>query len=101
MTIKARIALHVEQIPERFKLAQLLSTTVQMKEGSRSAVINALWSYIKINKLQDKVDRRAIKCDQKLRYVSVFIFSQISTTDLRCHRSSRPIKCSFSKYRNC
>jgi len=31
-----------------------------------------MWSYIKFNKLQDKVDRRVLKCDGKMRYVFGF-----------------------------
>lgn len=70
MTTKARIVLHVDQIPERYKLSPMLSEMLQMKEGSRSSITNALWSYVKIHKLQDKVDRRSIKCDSKLKAVS-------------------------------
>jgi SWI/SNF-related matrix-associated actin-dependent regulator of chromatin subfamily D len=44
---------------------------LQMNEGSRSSITNALWSYVKIHKLQDKVDRRSIKCDAKLKTVTL------------------------------
>ena len=75
MTIKARIALHIEQTPERYKLADGLRDMLQMKEGSRTAIVNAIWSYIKLHKLQDKVDRRAIKADGRIRYVRCWFFT--------------------------
>ena len=41
-----------------------------MKEESRINVIHALWNYIKINGLQDKVDRRTVRTNDELRAVS-------------------------------
>ena len=49
-----------------FKAANLLC----LKEESRINVINALWNYIKINGLQDKVDRRTVRTNDELRAVS-------------------------------
>jgi len=40
-----------------------------VKEDSRMGVIQALWNYIKLQGLQDKVDRRVIRADDKLRPV--------------------------------
>jgi SWI/SNF-related matrix-associated actin-dependent regulator of chromatin subfamily D len=40
-----------------------------MKEDSRINVINALWNYVKINGLQDKVDRRTVRTNDELRAV--------------------------------
>jgi len=34
-------------------------------------VIQALWNYIKLQGLQDKVDRRVIRADEKLKPVSI------------------------------
>jgi SWI/SNF-related matrix-associated actin-dependent regulator of chromatin subfamily D len=41
-----------------------------MKEETRTGIITALWHYIKVNGLQDKVDRKIIRPDAKLRPVS-------------------------------
>jgi SWI/SNF-related matrix-associated actin-dependent regulator of chromatin subfamily D len=38
-------------------------------------VIQALWNYIKLQGLQDKVDRRMIRADDKLKLVSFFLAS--------------------------
>lgn len=40
-----------------------------MKEDSRTGVIQALWNYIKTQNLQDKVDRRVVRADARLRPV--------------------------------
>ena len=69
MTTKARIVLHIDQTPEKFKLSPRLADMLQMKEASRASITSALWSYVKINKLQDKVDRRIIRPDERLRSV--------------------------------
>ncbi len=40
-----------------------------LREDSRVGVIQALWTYIKLQGLQDKADRRMIRADDKLRMV--------------------------------
>jgi SWI/SNF-related matrix-associated actin-dependent regulator of chromatin subfamily D len=80
--------MHLEQIPEQYKLSPELGKSrvvvffmatsdsdataniLGIKEESRIGVIQALWNYIKINGLQDKVDRRRIRADDHLRQVS-------------------------------
>lgn len=47
------------------QVANLLS----LKEDSRINVVHAFWNYIKINGLQDKVDRRAVRTNDELRAV--------------------------------
>jgi hypothetical protein len=42
-----------------------------IKEESRIGVIQALWNYIKVQSLQDKVDRRVIRADEYLRPVRI------------------------------
>ena len=50
-----------------YRVANLLC----LKEDSRINVINALWNYIKINGLQDKVDRRKVITNDELRAVGL------------------------------
>lgn len=52
-----------------------------LKEESRINVIHALWNYIKINGLQDKVDRRTVRTNDELRAVS---FPERQTSPLQC-----------------
>lgn len=77
--------MHLEQTPEQYKLSPDLGISVTfvfaashigfpahvlgIKEESRIGVIQTLWSYIKLNGLQDKVDRRRIRADEFLRPV--------------------------------
>jgi hypothetical protein len=50
----------------------LLGNVIGIKEDSRIGVIQALWNYIKIQGLQDKMDRRMIRADDQLRPVRSF-----------------------------
>ncbi len=40
-----------------------------LKEETRTGVIQAVWNYIKLQDLQDKIDRRTIRPDAALRPV--------------------------------
>ena len=71
MPVTARVILHLKRIPERYKLVDQLIDVLDMKEETRTGTITALWHYIKVNGLQDKVDRRIIRPDAKLRPVSI------------------------------
>jgi SWIB-domain-containing proteins implicated in chromatin remodeling len=89
--------MYLEHFPEQFKVLPELGTPsyihpsvhrftickgniLGIKEESRTGVIRALWNYIKIQGLQDKVDRRMVRADDQLRHVrrvffNVFLFS--------------------------
>ncbi|KAH0834162.1 SWI/SNF complex 60 kDa subunit [Lanmaoa asiatica] len=80
---RVRILMHLEQTPEQYKVSPDLGKSIVfpfaashagpsayvlgIKEESRIGVIQALWNYIKLNGLQDKVDRRRIRADDYLR----------------------------------
>ncbi|TFY76960.1 hypothetical protein EWM64_g7050 [Hericium alpestre] len=64
---KVRIILHLEHHPEQYKVHPELGNILGIKEESRAGVIQTLWNYIKINGLQDKVDRKRIHADAALR----------------------------------
>ena len=51
-----------------------LGTVLGIKEESRLGVVQTLWNYIKVQGLQDKVDRRLIRADDKLRPVGSYMF---------------------------
>ena len=46
-----------------------LASLLGVKEDSRVGVVQALWNYIKVQGLQDKVDRRMVRADAHLRQV--------------------------------
>ncbi|KAF9528814.1 SWI/SNF complex 60 kDa subunit [Crepidotus variabilis] len=64
---KIRVVMHLEHFPEQYRVLPELGTVLGIKEGSRIEVIQTLWNYIKLQGLQDKVDRRQIRADDKLR----------------------------------
>jgi len=64
---KIRIILYLENFPEQYKVLPELGTVLGIKEESRLGVVQTLWNYIKVQGLQDKVDRRLIRADDKLR----------------------------------
>jgi SWI/SNF-related matrix-associated actin-dependent regulator of chromatin subfamily D len=57
-------------------IALYTANILGIKEESRIGVIQALWNYIKIQGLQDKVDRRMIHADEYLRPVGSSCFSE-------------------------
>ncbi|KIY65666.1 SWI/SNF complex 60 kDa subunit, partial [Cylindrobasidium torrendii FP15055 ss-10] len=63
---RARIILFLEHFPEQFKVSPELGNILGIKEESRIGVVQALWSYIKLQNLQDKADRRMVHADEKL-----------------------------------
>ncbi|KAJ3507246.1 hypothetical protein NLJ89_g6411 [Agrocybe chaxingu] len=64
---KIRIVMYLEHFPEQYKVLPELSSILGIKEDSRLGVIQTLWNYIKLQGLQDKVDRRLIRADERLR----------------------------------
>lgn len=57
----------------------LPGSIIGVKEESRIGVIHALWNYIKIQGLQDKVDRRMVRPDDRLRIVGCFFHALSSS----------------------
>jgi len=66
---KIRLILHLLQHPEQYRVLPELGNILGIKEESRAGVIQALWTYIKTNNLQDKVDRKRIHADAALRSI--------------------------------
>ncbi|KAM6493215.1 SWI/SNF complex protein [Amanita muscaria] len=65
---RIRVILYLDHFPEQYKVLPELApvNVIGIKEESRIGVIQALWNYIKLLNLQDKIDRRLIKADDKL-----------------------------------
>ncbi|KAI6012847.1 SWI/SNF complex 60 kDa subunit [Pisolithus microcarpus] len=77
---RIRVIIHLEQNPEQYKISPELGNVLGIKEESQIGVIQTLWNYIKINGLQDKVDRRRIKADDYLRPIfgaDTVVFQQL------------------------
>jgi SWI/SNF-related matrix-associated actin-dependent regulator of chromatin subfamily D len=61
------VLLHPPLLLSDLVAAQVLG----IQEDSRTGIIQALWNYIRIHGLQDKVDRRQIRADEHLRPVRI------------------------------
>ncbi|KAG6865588.1 hypothetical protein C0991_001137 [Blastosporella zonata] len=64
---KLRVVMYLDHFPEQYKIVGELGAILGIKTESRIGVIQALWNYIKVQGLQDKVDRRMIRADERLR----------------------------------
>lgn len=58
--------------PPQFKLDPRLARLLGIHTQTRSAIIQALWQYIKTNKLQDSHDKEYINCDKYFQQVTPF-----------------------------
>ncbi|RKP07180.1 SWI/SNF complex 60 kDa subunit, partial [Thamnocephalis sphaerospora] len=76
----AKIAIHLVQSRDRFKLAEPLAELLGVDVASRIEVVVALWEYIKLNNLADADEKRRITNDdalQKIFGVPVMMFPRI------------------------
>ncbi|KAF8588121.1 SWI/SNF complex 60 kDa subunit [Ramaria rubella] len=99
VSVPARVILHLKRTPERYKLVEPLVEVLDMKEETRTGIITALWHYIKVNGLQDKVDRKIIRPDAKLRAifgVDQITFQQLPDVVNRCLKPVDPVVLSYT-----
>ncbi|KAJ7065926.1 SWI/SNF complex 60 kDa subunit [Mycena belliarum] len=91
---KVRLIMYLEHYPEQFRVIPELGNILGIKEDSRIGVIQALWNYIKIQGLQDKVDRRLVRADDKLRSIfsgETILFQKLPELVNRCLAAPDPI----------
>ncbi|KAJ7355471.1 SWI/SNF complex protein [Mycena albidolilacea] len=91
---KVRLIMYLEHYPEQFRVIPELGNVLGIKEDSRIGVIQALWNYIKIQGLQDKVDRRLVRADDKLRPIfngENILFQKLPELVNRCLVAPDPI----------
>ncbi|KAF8312533.1 SWI/SNF complex 60 kDa subunit [Clavulina sp. PMI_390] len=92
-TIRVRILLHLDHTPERCQVAASLGDVLGLRQGSRVEVITALYQYIKLHGLQDKIDRRIVKPDDALRRAGLpetFPFQDVPSVVHRFLHPSEP-----------
>ena len=59
-----------DEQPERFRLSQALTQTLDVEEADRAEVVMGLWEYVKAMGLQEDEEKRSVRCDERLRQVS-------------------------------
>ena len=64
-----------DEQPERFRLSQALSQTLDAEEADRAEVVMGIWEYVKAGGLQEDEEKRSVRCDDRLRQV---IYDQFS-----------------------
>jgi len=69
------ISLTRVESPERFRLSKLLSEILDTDEEDKMGAVLGIWDYIKAMGLQEDEEKRAVRCDERLRAVSSAHFS--------------------------
>eukprot|EP00656_Telonema_subtile_P056157 TRINITY_DN8911_c0_g1_i1.p1 TRINITY_DN8911_c0_g1~~TRINITY_DN8911_c0_g1_i1.p1 ORF type:complete len:359 (-),score=119.56 TRINITY_DN8911_c0_g1_i1:290-1366(-) len=69
VSLEAMMLLHLDFNPRRFKLSKELCDTLQLanQPETRPKVLEALWHYIKVMKLQDSTNTLQVNNDSKLK----------------------------------
>jgi SWI/SNF-related matrix-associated actin-dependent regulator of chromatin subfamily D len=60
---------------ERFRLSKSLSEILDTDEEDKMGAVLGIWDYIKAMGLQEDEEKRAVRCDERLRAVCVTCFS--------------------------
>jgi SWI/SNF-related matrix-associated actin-dependent regulator of chromatin subfamily D len=61
------------ETPERFRLSKALSDVLDTDEEDKSGAVLGVWDYVKAMGLQEDEEKRAVRCDERLRAVSLLI----------------------------
>ncbi|XP_069502121.1 SWI/SNF-related matrix-associated actin-dependent regulator of chromatin subfamily D member 3 isoform X2 [Ambystoma mexicanum] len=69
VSVRCTLLLMLDYQPPQFKLDPRLARLLGIHTQTRSAIIQALWQYIKTNKLQDSHDKEFINCDKYFQQI--------------------------------
>ena len=58
-----------DENPERYQLSPALAEVLDTNEGDRAGVVLGIWDYIRAMGLQEDEEKRAIRCDDRLKAV--------------------------------
>jgi SWI/SNF-related matrix-associated actin-dependent regulator of chromatin subfamily D len=59
------------ETPERFRLSKSLSDVLDTDEEDKSGAVLGIWDYVKAMGLQEDEEKRAVRCDDRLKAVSL------------------------------
>jgi SWI/SNF-related matrix-associated actin-dependent regulator of chromatin subfamily D len=68
--INVTINLTRAETPERFRLSKALADVLDTDEEDKSGAVLGIWDYVKAMGLQEDEEKRAVRCDEKLKAVS-------------------------------
>ena len=89
-----------DEQPERFRLSQALTQTLDAEEADRAEVVMGIWEYVKAMGLQEDEEKRSVRCDDRLRQVICNPFSTFSRCFANKPRSSERTLFSFHRFQN-
>jgi SWI/SNF-related matrix-associated actin-dependent regulator of chromatin subfamily D len=89
-----------DELPERFRLSQALSQTLDAEEADRAEVVMGIWEYVKAMGLQEDEEKRSVRCDDRLRQVRCSQFSAAAKVIANIPRSLVPTLSSFHRSQN-
>ncbi|KAJ8277033.1 hypothetical protein GJAV_G00070720 [Gymnothorax javanicus] len=69
VSVRCTLLLMLDYQPPQFKLDPRLARLLGIHTQTRSAIIQALWQYVKTNKLQDAHDKELINCDRYFQQI--------------------------------
>uniref|UniRef100_A0AAR2K8C5 DM2 domain-containing protein n=1 Tax=Pygocentrus nattereri TaxID=42514 RepID=A0AAR2K8C5_PYGNA len=69
VNVRCTLLLMLDYQPPQFKLDPRLARLLGIHTQTRSCIIQALWQYIKTNKLQDSHDKEYINCDKYFQQI--------------------------------
>ncbi|XP_077480461.1 SWI/SNF-related matrix-associated actin-dependent regulator of chromatin subfamily D member 3b isoform X2 [Stigmatopora argus] len=69
VSVRCTLLLMLDYQPPQFKLDPRLARLLGIHTQTRSCIIQALWQYVKSNKLQDSHDKEYINCDKYFQQI--------------------------------
>ncbi|XP_034718115.1 SWI/SNF-related matrix-associated actin-dependent regulator of chromatin subfamily D member 3b isoform X2 [Etheostoma cragini] len=69
VSVRCTLLLMLDYQPPQFKLDPRLARLLGIHTQARSCIIQALWQYVKTNKLQDSHDKEYINCDKYFQQI--------------------------------
>uniref|UniRef100_A0A8C4X733 SWI/SNF related BAF chromatin remodeling complex subunit D3a n=1 Tax=Erpetoichthys calabaricus TaxID=27687 RepID=A0A8C4X733_ERPCA len=69
VSVRCTLLLMLDYQPPQFKLDPRLARLLGIHTQTRSVIIQALWQYIKTNKIQDSHDKEYINCDKYFQQI--------------------------------
>jgi SWI/SNF-related matrix-associated actin-dependent regulator of chromatin subfamily D len=70
--INVTISLTRDENPEKYRLSKALSDVLDTEEEDRNGAVLGIWDYVKAMGLQEDEEKRAVRCDDRLRAVRPF-----------------------------
>ncbi len=89
------ISLTRAETPEKFRLSKALSDVLDRDEEDKTGAVLGIWDYVKAMGLQEDEEKRAVRCDERLRAVSFWLL--LLTTPAYLLRYSAPTQSTFLK----